>query len=56
VDEYPFDVVAATELFLAFDVAKSALVQAEERAQLAVATLLSAFFRRRRRRRRASAA
>jgi hypothetical protein len=42
VDEYLFDVVAATELFLAFDAAKSALVQAEERAQLAVASLLSA--------------
>ena len=42
VDEYLFDVVAATELFLAFDAAKSVLVQAEERAELAVASLLSA--------------
>ena len=41
VDEDPFRCVVAMELLLEFDVAKSALVQAEERAQLAGAALLS---------------
>ena len=41
-EEYPLDVVPILELMLAFEVAKNALVQAKERAQQAMAALLSA--------------
>ena len=41
-NECPFCCVVATELFMAFDAAKSALEQAKARALLAVDTLLSA--------------